>query len=59
MFRFAASSTTVGDTSGPTHALSSTGTAGTGNPTTSGDMTATLESTAGGKYFIINNYLYA
>ena len=49
MFRFAASSTTVGDTSGPTHALSSTGTAGTGNPITSGDMTATLESTAGGK----------
>ena len=49
MFRFAASSPTVGDTSGPTDALSSTGTAGTGHTTMSGDMTSTLESTAGGK----------
>ena len=47
--RFAASSTTAGDTSGPTDALSSTETAGTGTPTTSGDVTATLESTTGGK----------
>ena len=50
MFRFAASSTTtVGDTSGPTDALSSTETAGTGTPTTSADVRAILESTAGGK----------
>ena len=47
--RFTASSTTVGDTSGPTEALSSTGTVATGTPTTSGDVTATLESTTGGK----------
>ena len=47
--RFAASSTTAGDTRGPTDALSSTETAGTGTPTTSGDVTATLESTTGGK----------
>ena len=47
--RFAASSTTAGDTSGPTDALSSTETAGTATPATIGDMTATLESTAGGK----------
>ena len=47
--RFAASSNTAGDTSGPTDALSSTETAGTGTPTTSGDVTATLESTTGGK----------
>ena len=47
--RFAASSTTAEDTSGPTDALRSTETAGTGTPTTSGDVTATLESTSGGK----------
>ena len=47
--RFAASSTTTEDTSGPTDALSSTETAGTETPTTSGDVTATLESTTGGK----------
>ena len=49
IFRFAASSTTAEDTSGPTDALSSTETSGTGTPTTSGDVTATLESTTGGK----------
>ena len=57
--RFAASSTTAVDTSGPTDALSSTETAGRGTPTTSGYVTATLESTTGGKYFIISNYLYS
>ena len=46
---FVASSTTAGDTSGPTDVLSSTETAETGTPTTSGDVTATLESPAGGK----------
>ena len=49
LFVFAASSTTAEDTSGPTDALSSTEKAGTGTPTTSGDVTATLESTTGGK----------
>ena len=57
--RFAASSTTAGDTSGPTDALSSTETTGTEIPTTSGDVTVTFVSTSGGKYFIINNYLYS
>ena len=57
--RFAAPSTTAVDTSGPTDALSSTETTGTAIPTTSGDVTATFESTSGGKYFIINNYLYS
>ena len=47
--RFAASSTTAGDTSGPTDALGSTETAGTGTPTTSGEVTSTFESTTGGK----------
>ena len=47
--RFAASSTTAGDTSGPTDALSSTETAGKGTPTTSGEVTSTFESTTGGK----------
>ena len=56
---FAASSTTTGDTSGPTYALSSTEKTGTETPTTSGDVTATFESTSGGRYFIINNYLYS
>ena len=55
--RFAASSTTVGDTSGPTDALSSTETVGTG--TTSGDVASTFESTTGGKSYIINNYFYS
>ena len=57
--RFAASSTTAGDTSGPTDALSSTETAVTGTPTTSGEVTSTFESTTGGKYYSINNYVYA
>ena len=57
--RFPASSTTAGDTSGPTDALSTTETTGTEIPTTSGDVTATFESTSGGKYFIINNNLYS
>ena len=47
--RFAASATTAGYTIGSTDTLSSTPTAGTGTPTTSGDVTATLESTTGGK----------
>ena len=47
--RFAASSITAGDTSGPTDALSSTETAGTGTPTTSGEVTSTFGSTTGGK----------
>ena len=55
---FAAYSTTAGDTSGPTDALSSTETTGTEIPTTSGDVTPTFDSTTG-KYFIINNYLYS
>ena len=59
IIRFAASSTTAGDNSGPTDALSSTETTGTEIPTTSGDVTATFVSTSGGKYFIINNYLYS
>ena len=59
IIRFAASSTTAGDTSGPTDALSSTETTGTQIQTTSGDVTATFESTSGGKYFIISNYLYS
>ena len=46
---FAASSTTAGDTIGSTDTLSSTAAAGTETPTTSGDVTATLESTTGGK----------
>ena len=49
MFRFAASSTTVGYTSGPSDALSSTETAATGIPTTSGEVTPTFETTTGGK----------
>ena len=57
--RFAASSITAGDTSGPTDALSSTETAGTGTPTTSGEVTSTFGSTTGGKSYSINNYLYA
>ena len=47
--RFAAYYTTAGHTSGPTDALSSTETAGTGTPTTSGDVSSTFESTTGGK----------
>ena len=47
--RFAAPSTTAGDTIGSTDTLSSKATAGTETPTTSGDVTATLESTTGGK----------
>ena len=47
--RFAAYSTIAGDTSGPTDALSSTETAGTGTPTSSGDVASTFESTTGGK----------
>ena len=44
--RFAASSTTAETT-------------GAEIPTTSVDVTATFVSTSGGKYFIINNYLYS
>ena len=47
------------DTSGPTDTLGSTETAGTGTPSTSGDVTATSESTIGGKQFVIYNYLLA
>ena len=47
--RFAAPSTPAGDTSGTTDALSSTETTGTEIPSTSGDVTATFESTTGGK----------
>ena len=50
------------DTSGPADTLSSTETAGTGTPITSGDVTATFESTTGGKSalstFVIGNYIY-
>ncbi len=46
------------DTSGPTDTLSSTETAGTGTPSTSGDVTATSESTIGGKKFAIGLYNY-
>ena len=45
------------DTSGPTDTLGSTETAGTGTPSTSGDVTATSESTIGGKQCVIYNYL--
>ena len=41
------------DTSGPTDALRSTETAGTGTPSTIGDVTATSESTVGGKQCVI------
>ena len=47
------------DTSGPTDALISTETAGTGTPSTIGDVTATSESTIGGRQFVIYNYLLA
>ena len=47
------------DTSGPTDNLGSTDTAGTGTPSTSGDVTATSESTIGGKQFVIYYYLSA
>ena len=47
--RVVQSSIIAGDTSGPADTLSSTETAGTGTPITSGDVTATLESTTGGK----------
>ena len=47
------------DTSGPTDALSSTETEGTGTSSTSGDVTATSESTIGGRQFVIYNYLLA
>ena len=49
MVLFAAYSTNAGDTSGPTDALSSTETAGTGTPTTIGEVTSTFETTTGGK----------
>ena len=55
--RFVASATTAGDTSGATDALSATETAGTGTPSTSGDVTATSESTIGGKQVVIYKYL--
>ena len=51
--RFVASSTTAGDTSEPTDTLGSTETAGTGTPSTIGDVTATSESTIGGKKCVI------
>ena len=47
------------DTSGPTDTLGSTETAGTGTPSTIGDVTATSESTIGGRQFVIYNYLLA
>ena len=61
ILRFVASSTTTGDTSGPTDALRATETADTGTPSTSGDVTArpTYDSTIGGKQVVIYNYLLA
>ena len=59
LVRFVASSTTAGDTSEPTDTLGSTETAGTGTPSTSGDVTATSESTIGGKQCVIYNYFVA
>ena len=47
------------DTSGPTDTLVSTETAGTGTPSTIGDVTATSESTIGGRQFVVYNYLLA
>ena len=41
------------DTSGPTDTLGSTETAGTGTPSTIGDVSATSESTVGGKQCVI------
>ena len=57
LVRFVASSTTAVDTSRPTDTLGSTGTVGTGTPSTSGDVAATSESTIGGKQFVIYKYL--
>ena len=45
------------DTSGPTDTLGSTETAGTGSPSTIGDVSATSESTVGGKQCVIYHYL--